>query len=39
VLQGVLTLRALLKSDRLAHFWSILSRRYVVDVCTLAASA
>jgi hypothetical protein len=38
-LQGVLTLRALLKSDRLARFWSVLSRRYVVNVNTLAAAA
>ena len=38
-LRGFLTLRALLKSDRLASFWSILCRRYVVNVNTLAASA
>jgi len=38
-LQGVLTLRALLKSDRLARFWRVLSRRYVVTVNTLAAAA
>lgn len=38
-LQGVLTLRALLKSDRLARFWSFLSRRYVANVNILAPAA
>jgi hypothetical protein len=38
-LQGVLTLRALLKSDRLSRFWSFLSRRYFLDVQILAAAA
>ncbi len=38
-LQGVLTLRALLKSDHLARFWSFLSRRYVVNVSILAPAA
>jgi hypothetical protein len=38
-LRGVLTLRALLKSDRLARFWTVMSRRYELTVSTLAAAA
>lgn len=38
-LQGVLTLRALLKSDRLARYWTFLSSRYVVNVNLLVTAA
>lgn len=38
-LRGVLTLRALLKSDRLDRFWSLLSRRYVANVNSVADAA
>jgi hypothetical protein len=38
-LSGVLTLRALLKSDRLDRFWSLLSRRYVANVNTVPDAA
>jgi hypothetical protein len=38
-LQGVLTLRAQLKSDRLPAFWKVLSRRYVANVNNVAHAA
>jgi hypothetical protein len=38
-LQGVLTLRAQLKSDRLPAFWKVLSRRYVANVNNVAIAA
>lgn len=38
-LRGVLTLRALLKSDRLDRFRSLFSRRYVANVNTVVAAA
>jgi len=38
-LRGVLTLRALLKSDRMDRFWSHFSRRYVANVNTVSDAA
>jgi len=38
-LRGVLTLRALLKSERLDAFWSLFSRRYVANVNTVCDAA
>jgi hypothetical protein len=38
-LRGVLNLRALLKSERLAQFWAVFSRRYTANVSSLAAAA
>jgi hypothetical protein len=38
-LRGVLNLRALLKSERLAQFWAVFSNRYTADVSTLAVAA
>jgi len=38
-LRGVITLGALLKSERLDSFWSKFSRRYVANVNNLGAAA
>jgi hypothetical protein len=38
-LRGVLTLRALLKSERLHPFWTRLSRRHTANVVNLRAAA
>ena len=38
-LRGVLTLRALLKSERLHPFWTRLSRRHIANVVNLRAAA
>jgi hypothetical protein len=38
-LRGVLNLRSLLKSERLAQFWTVFSRRYTATVSSLPAAA
>lgn len=38
-LRGVLNLRALLKSEHLAQFWTVFSQRYTADVSSLAFAA
>jgi hypothetical protein len=37
--RGALNLRALLKSERLAQFWTVFSRRYTANVSSLAVAA